>query len=90
MDKSYTAAGGRTRTPALVRPFVIVRYGAEGNRLVAEIPDRCPVVIADPASTGKATCAIQIDHYRDRKTGPMFALAVCRCRVHQAGFTVYP
>jgi hypothetical protein len=31
-----------------------------------------------------------LDHLRDRKTGPCFALYVMRCRVHRKGFTIYP
>lgn len=31
-----------------------------------------------------------LDHYRNRKTGPEFAIAVARCQVHDHGFTIYP
>jgi hypothetical protein len=31
-----------------------------------------------------------VDHLRERKTGPCFALTVMRCRVHRLAFTLYP
>lgn len=35
-------------------------------------------------------CRVGPDHWRQRKTGPRFALLVMRCRSHQLGFTLYP
>lgn len=35
-------------------------------------------------------CRLCVDHRRERKTGPCFALVVLRCRVHRRGFTLYP
>jgi len=35
-------------------------------------------------------CKVNLDHMRERKTGPCFALCVMRCRVHRKGFTIYP
>ena len=90
MDSSYTSPGKSARARALVRPFVIVRYLAGGGGYRPEVPDRCPVVLATPDGTGERNCAVQIDHYRDRKTGPKFPLAVCRCETHRIGFTIYP
>ena len=37
------------------------------------------------------TCCLFVDHYRDRKTGPCFPLAVVGCTLHPQGrFTLYP
>jgi len=41
------------------------------------------------AETGVA-CWIVVNHWRPRKTGPMFPLAVVRCVVHGVAFTLYP
>ncbi len=38
----------------------------------------------------RSACRISIHHYRNRKTGPCFALAVVRCRAHRVAFTLYP
>jgi hypothetical protein len=39
---------------------------------------------------GDAPCRMWVDHLRDRKTGPVFALAVVRCGPHHRAFTLYP
>lgn len=49
------------------------------------LPDRC--VHAQPGET----CSLFIHHYRDRKTGPQYPVAVVGCRQHPAGcYTLYP
>lgn len=40
---------------------------------------------------GKETCSVFVDHYRPRKTGPGFPLAVVGCSAHRYGrYTLYP
>jgi len=39
---------------------------------------------------GGETCQLGVDHWRDRKTGPCFPLAVADCAVHGHAFTLYP
>ena len=49
------------------------------------LPARCVFAAATE------TCSLSIDHYRDRKTGPGFPLAVVGCRRHPiCRFTLYP
>ena len=49
------------------------------------LPARCVFAAATE------TCSLSIDHYRDRKTGPGFPVAVVGCRRHPIGrFTLYP
>jgi hypothetical protein len=49
------------------------------------LPERC--VFAEATET----CSLWIDHYRPRKTGPGFPLAVVGCSSHPFGrFTLYP
>ena len=49
------------------------------------LPSRCVY------ATGKQTCATFVDHYRKRKTGPCYPVAVVGCRVHgRRRYTLYP
>jgi hypothetical protein len=65
---------------------VVVRYVADAQGgLVPAVPLECPSSSEDPRP-----CAVRLDHYRERKTGPCFPLAVARCRVHGQAFTLYP
>ena len=48
----------------------------EDGTLHAVLPSRCVY------ATGEQTCAIFVDHYRKRKTGPCSPVAVVGCRVH--------
>ncbi len=49
------------------------------------LPERC--VFAEATET----CSLSIDHYRPRKTGPGFPIAVVGCSRHPFGrFTLYP
>jgi hypothetical protein len=67
------------------RPFLITAYLPDRQgRLVAKLPERCL------AAEGDEPCRLRIDHYRERKTGPCFSLAVVRCSTHQVAFTMYP
>jgi len=50
-----------------------------------ELPLRCVF------ATGTQTCSIFVDHYRFRKTGPRFPLAVVGCSSHPGRrYTLYP
>ena len=66
------------------RPFIVTPYRVEDGVLVPVVPDRC---IAGEPGIG---CWIVLDHWRDRKSGPCFPLAVMRCAVHEVAFTLYP
>ena len=53
--------------------------------LRAVLPDRCVFALASE------TCSLLVDHYRARKTGPGFPLAVVGCIRHPLGrYTLYP
>jgi len=67
------------------RHFVVTPYEPVGNQLLPQFPDTCPLGVKD----GQA-CRLCNDHFRERKTGPQFALCVMRCRTHAIGFTLYP
>ena len=67
------------------RLFVVTPYEPDGDRLLPQLPDTCPVAAQD----GQC-CRLFQDHFRARKTGPAFALCVMRCRTHETGFTLYP
>lgn len=68
------------------RPFIVVAYAANaGGRLVASLPSSCPWHVASDGA-----CRVWMDHLRERKTGPCFALAVVRCGLHGKAFTLYP
>jgi len=68
------------------RSFVVTAYtaGADG-KFVAAMPSSCP-----SRKTGDAPCRLSVDHHRERKTGPCFALAVVCCGLHKQAFTLYP
>ena len=66
---------GATEAHAL--PLATTNYEAdEDGTLHAVLPSRCVY------ATGEQTCAIFVDHYRKRKTGPCYPIAVVGCRVH--------
>lgn len=66
------------------RPFVVTRYRPDSDgRLMPELPEWC-------VKGKRGACRLRIDHFRERKTGPCFALAVLVCAVHRLGFTLYP
>ncbi len=67
------------------RLFVVTPYEPDGDMLLPQLPDTCPVEAQD----GQA-CRLFQDHFRERKSGPAFALCVMRCRTHETGFTLYP
>ena len=75
---------GPTEAPAL--PFATTNYEAdEDGTLHAVLPSRCVY------ATGEQTCAIFVDHYRKRKTGPCYPVAVVGCRGHgRRRYTLYP
>ena len=51
----------------------------------AVLPSRCVY------ATGEQTCAIFVDHYRERKSGPSYPVAVVGCREHGGRrYTLYP
>ena len=75
---------GATEAHALL--FATTNYEAdEDGTLHAVLPSRCVY------ATGKQTCAMFVDHYRKRKTGPCYPVAVVGCRVHgRRRYTLYP
>jgi len=79
--------GSYPSRPGPDRPFVVTPYlERSGKVMVPELPERCPAW-----ASGSEPCRLAIHHWRDRKTGPRFPLAVVRCAVHGFGaFTLYP
>ena len=75
---------GTTEAHAL--PLATTNYQADQDgTLRAVLPSRCVY------ATGEQTCAIFVDHYRERKSGPCYAIAVVGCRVHGGRrYTLYP
>jgi len=67
------------------RHFIVTPYEQHGDKLLPQLPDTCPLGVKDGQ-----TCRLFTDHFRERKTGPQFALCVMRCRTHETGFTLYP
>ncbi len=67
------------------RHFVVTPYEPVGDKLLPQLPDTCPLEAQDGQP-----CRLFRDHFRERKTGPRFALCVMRCRTHEIGFTLYP
>jgi hypothetical protein len=67
-------------------PFVTTTYKAGNDGVLRpDLPSRCVF------ATGAQTCSIFVDHYRLRKTGPCFPLAVVGCTTHPQGrYTLYP
>ncbi len=67
-------------------PFATTTYKADTDGVLRpELPSRCVF------ATGAQTCSIIVDHYRSRKTGPCFPLAVVGCSAHpQRRYTLYP
>lgn len=67
-------------------PFATTTYEADHEGVLrAQLPSRCVF------ATGAQTCSIFIDHYRERKTGPGYPVAVVGCTVHPYGrYTLYP
>ena len=67
-------------------PFATTTYKADKDGVLRpELPSRCVF------ATGAQTCSIFVDHYRLRKTGPRFPLAVVGCSAHpQRRYTLYP
>ncbi|MBW2735461.1 MAG: hypothetical protein JRH20_24010 [Deltaproteobacteria bacterium] len=49
------------------------------------MPDRC-----NEADNESAPCKLRVQHWRERKTGPQFALLVVKCETHGVAFTLYP
>jgi len=75
-----------TRTVAASRPFMIVPYEPDSNgSFRPQIPNCC----IDHDGDG-VPCWITRDHWRQRTTGPGYALFVARCSVHERSFTLYP
>jgi len=69
------------------RVYVVVEYRQRGpsEKITPCLPEVCPL-----HESGDPRCRLGIHHYRQRKTGPAFSLAVAICRTHQGGFTLYP
>ena len=73
-------------TEARAPPYATTNYEAdEDGTLHAVLPTRCVY------ATGEQTCAIFVDHYRERKSGPCYPVAVVGCRKHGGRrYTLYP
>ena len=80
MSKTYHDRSAESHRPFLVTPY---RADADG-RLMPVMPEWCV------KGEQRGGCRLRVDHFRERKTGPCFALAVLVCGVHQLGFTLYP
>ena len=67
-------------------PFATTAYEADTDGVLRPVlPSRCVF------AAGAETCSIFVDHYRSRKTGPRFPLAVVGCSKHPQGrYTLYP
>ena len=67
-------------------PFVTTTYTANDEGVIRpELPSYCVF------ATGAQTCSIFVDHYRFRKTGSQFSLAVVGCTKHPyRRYTLYP
>jgi hypothetical protein len=60
--------------------FEVASYEADEKGVLRPVlPGRCPFV------RGAQGCHLYVDHYRRRKTGPRFPLAVVGCREHPHG-----
>jgi len=68
------------------RSFLVTPYrpGPDGV-LRPEIPSEGVC-----AGEGLPRCKLNVDHRRQRSTGPCFPLTVMRCRPHRRAFTLYP
>jgi hypothetical protein len=66
--------------------FATTAYEADARGVLrAVLPSRC--VFAPAAEL----CSLFVDHYRARKTGPRFPVAVVGCSAHRLGrYTLYP
>jgi hypothetical protein len=66
--------------------FAIAPYEPDETGVLRPVlPERCVF------ATAAETCSLCIDHYRPRKTGPGFPLAVVGCTCHPHGrYTLYP
>lgn len=73
--------------PVDTRVFATVQYDIAENQLPRVVlPTRC--VFVTPSEND---CRVHVDHYRDRKTGPCFPIAVLCCVNHPIRrFTAYP
>ena len=73
-------------TEAHALPYATTNYETDKDgTLRAVLPSRCVY------ATGEQTCAIFVDHYRERKSGPSYPVAVVGCREHGGRrYTLYP
>jgi len=67
-------------------PFATTSYEADHQGVLrAQLPSQCLF------ATGAQSCCIFVNHYRLRKTGPGYPIAVIGCGVHRdACYTLYP
>lgn len=67
-------------------PFATTAYEADKEGVLRPVlPSRCVY------ATGAETCSMFVDHYRARKSGPRFPIAVVGCSAHAQGrYTLYP
>jgi hypothetical protein len=65
--------------------FIVTPYFNVQGRFDAALPAHCPSHVDDGT-----VCTIRAHSWRLRKTGPMFALRVAKCKTHGKCFTLYP
>lgn len=67
------------------QPFVQVAYGVgPSGTLMADVPPFCP------GHCRADGCQVKRHSLRERGQGPVHALVVARCAVHERSFTLYP
>ena len=66
--------------------FVVTPYHLGDGQMRPVLPERCLHALA----TDLKACRVRISHYRARKTGPGYSVAVLRCATHGRASTLYP
>lgn len=73
--------------PCARRDFIITPYFPDEMGMLRPVmPDRCSKALLGDSPP----CELEVRHWRDRKTGPQFALLVLKCHTHGVAFTLYP
>lgn len=83
IERLPVSEGRKTRARV---PFATTSYEPdEDGYLRPMLPMRCAFAV------GTKMCSVFVDHYRPRRTGPGFPLAVVGCSAHPHGrYTLYP
>jgi hypothetical protein len=73
--------------PCARRDFIITSYFPDEMGVLRPVmPDRCSKALLGDSPP----CDLEVRHWRERKTGPRFALLVVKCHTHGFAFTLYP